>query len=103
MRGALDISGKKRVRVRRIFLTDDVFTTGATSSECARTLKSRGRHTGRMPSRSLAQCPANLKETIGRGAGLFFITQALHWSSKTFMIAQISKSPHCLFTPVLYR
>jgi ComF family protein len=42
VKGAFDLTGAARVRGRRILLLDDVFTTGTTLSECARSLKRRG-------------------------------------------------------------
>ncbi len=42
VKGAFELTGADRVRGRRILLLDDVFTTGTTLSECARTLKKRG-------------------------------------------------------------
>jgi ComF family protein len=42
VKGAFEISGAERIRGRRILLIDDVFTTGTTLSECAKTLKKGG-------------------------------------------------------------
>ncbi len=42
VRGAFELSGAQGVRGRRVLLVDDVFTTGTTLSECARTLKKKG-------------------------------------------------------------
>ena len=42
VKGAFELSGAQRVRGRRILLLDDVFTTGSTLSECAKTLKRKG-------------------------------------------------------------
>ena len=42
LRGAFDVADKKRVRGRSILVVDDIMTTGATASECARTLKRAG-------------------------------------------------------------
>jgi ComF family protein len=42
VKGAFELSRSQDVRGRRIFLIDDVFTTGTTLSECARTLKRKG-------------------------------------------------------------
>jgi ComF family protein len=42
VKGAFELAGARKVRDRRILLVDDVFTTGTTLSECARTLKSKG-------------------------------------------------------------
>ena len=41
VKGAFELAGAQKVRGRRIFLIDDVFTTGTTLSECARVLKSK--------------------------------------------------------------
>ncbi len=42
VKGVFELAGAQRVRGRRILLVDDVFTTGTTLSECARTLKKKG-------------------------------------------------------------
>jgi ComF family protein len=42
VKGAFDVKSPERVRGRRVLLVDDVFTTGATVSECARVLKKAG-------------------------------------------------------------
>ncbi len=42
VRGAFEAPDAQRVRNRRILLIDDVFTTGETLSECARTLRKKG-------------------------------------------------------------
>lgn len=42
VKGAFELAEAQRVRGRRILLIDDVFTTGTTLSECARTLKKKG-------------------------------------------------------------
>lgn len=42
VRGAFEVTRPSEVRDRRILLIDDVFTTGETLSECARTLKDAG-------------------------------------------------------------
>ncbi len=42
LRGAFAVSRPAEVRGRRLLLVDDVFTTGATADECARTLRAAG-------------------------------------------------------------
>lgn len=42
VRGAFEVQEASEVRNRRILIVDDVFTTGETLSECARTLKKAG-------------------------------------------------------------
>ncbi|RII28733.1 MAG: amidophosphoribosyltransferase [Geobacter sp.] len=42
VRGAFAVSAPSRVEGRRVLLVDDVFTTGSTVAECARTLKGAG-------------------------------------------------------------
>ncbi|MHC1728611.1 MAG: double zinc ribbon domain-containing protein [Syntrophobacteraceae bacterium] len=42
VKGVFELSKDAAVRGRRILLLDDVFTTGSTLSECARTLKKKG-------------------------------------------------------------
>ncbi|MFQ5868413.1 MAG: ComF family protein [Candidatus Zixiibacteriota bacterium] len=42
VKGAFKLTGKVDLEGRRLLLVDDVLTTGATMSECARTLKSAG-------------------------------------------------------------
>lgn len=42
VRNAFEFRGKGDLRGRRVLLVDDVLTTGATMSECARTLRSAG-------------------------------------------------------------
>jgi ComF family protein len=42
IRGAFNVDDPGKILKRRILLVDDVFTTGATAEECAKTLLSRG-------------------------------------------------------------
>jgi ComF family protein len=42
IRGAFEVSSRERVKGREILLVDDVLTTGATASECARELRQAG-------------------------------------------------------------
>ncbi len=42
VRGAFQVRQPEKIRDRRILLVDDVFTTGETLNECARTLKKKG-------------------------------------------------------------
>ncbi len=42
VRGAFEVRRPELVRGRRVLLVDDVFTTGETLNECARTLKKKG-------------------------------------------------------------
>lgn len=42
VKGAFEVTDAGKVRGRRVLLVDDVFTTGTTLSECARTLKRKG-------------------------------------------------------------
>ena len=42
IRGAFKVTSRERVKGREILLVDDVLTTGATASECARELRQAG-------------------------------------------------------------
>jgi ComF family protein len=42
IQGAFEVADRERVRNKMIFLIDDVYTTGATMEECAKTLKRSG-------------------------------------------------------------
>jgi predicted amidophosphoribosyltransferase len=42
MRGAFRVKNRERLSGREVLLVDDVFTTGATASECARVLRRAG-------------------------------------------------------------
>lgn len=42
VRGAFQVADPSRFRGRRLILVDDVYTTGSTATECARTLKDAG-------------------------------------------------------------
>ena len=42
IKGAFKLKNPQKVRGKRIFLVDDVFTTGSTMEECARVLKKAG-------------------------------------------------------------
>ena len=42
VRGAFAVTRPEQVREQRILLVDDVYTTGATVNECARTLYAAG-------------------------------------------------------------
>ena len=57
IRGAFKVSARERVKGREILLVDDVLTTGATASECARELLQAGatRGWGATPARALGR------------------------------------------------
>jgi ComF family protein len=70
IRGAFRVTSRERVKGREILLVDDVLTTGATASECARELRLAGasRIWVATPARALACIATESIEKSARGA-----------------------------------
>jgi ComF family protein len=70
IRGSFKVTSRERVKGREILLVDDVLTTGATASECARELRLAGasRVWVVTPARALARDSAAFMEEPGRRA-----------------------------------
>lgn len=68
IRGAFKVTSRERVKDREILLVDDVLTTGATASECARELRLAGasRVWVVTPARALARVSSESVEESGR-------------------------------------
>ncbi len=64
IRGAFKVSARERVKGREILLVDDVLTTGATASECARELRQAGARRVWVvtPARALGRAPESFAE-----------------------------------------
>ena len=61
--GAFEVTDKKLIRNKTILLVDDIYTTGSTLNECARTLKKAG--ASRVISLCLARTPIKLDRVLG--------------------------------------
>jgi len=70
IRGSFKVASRERVKGREILLVDDVLTTGATASECARELRLAGasRVWVVTPARALARVTAGFSEESERSA-----------------------------------
>jgi ComF family protein len=70
IRGSFKVTSRERVKGREILLVDDVLTTGATASECARELRLAGasRVWVATPARALARVTAGFAEESDRSA-----------------------------------
>jgi hypothetical protein len=70
IRGSFKVTSRERVKGREILLVDDVLTTGATASECARELRQAGasRVWVATPARALARITAGFTEDSDRSA-----------------------------------
>ncbi len=70
IRGAFKVTARERVKGREILLVDDVLTTGATASECARELRQAGasRVWVATPARALGRTALEQIEGYGTGA-----------------------------------
>jgi ComF family protein len=91
IRGAFKVSSRESVKGREILLVDDVLTTGATASECAREL----RHAGALrvwvatPARALGRVAIESLQQTGRGAA---DEEALSPSSHSFGSSSLSSN-----------
>jgi ComF family protein len=91
IRGAFKVSSRERVKGREILLVDDVLTTGATASECAREL----RHAGATrvwvvtPARALGRADCDATAEAGRS---FLEVEALSSSGKLSCSSPLSET-----------
>jgi ComF family protein len=92
IRGAFKVTDRERVRGREILLVDDVLTTGATASECAREL----RHAGALrvwvatPARALGRAAL---ESLEADAGALDHESVLRSASSFGMLSSSSSDP----------
>ena len=63
IKGAFKVMNKSKIKGKTILLVDDIYTTGATINECARTLKSAGAKS--VYSLCLCRTPINYDNIFG--------------------------------------
>ncbi len=95
IRGAFKVSARERVKGREILLVDDVLTTGATASECARELRQAGarRVWVATPARALGRAAENIEEP---GRDVFAVKAVAKAGSLPFVHSVVPSS----FSPI---